>query len=71
MTAVGRCSSPELLMLVNHEVVTVAPDCPLEDAASLLVGHKIGSLPVMEEGQVVGIITEVGRREGRPSLRMT
>jgi acetoin utilization protein AcuB len=44
--------------VMNHEVVTVAPDCPLEEAASLMVGHKIGSLPVMEEGQVVGIITE-------------
>jgi acetoin utilization protein AcuB len=44
--------------VMKHEVVTVAPDCPLEEAASLMVGHKIGSLPVMEEGQVVGIITE-------------
>jgi acetoin utilization protein AcuB len=44
--------------VMKHEVVTVALDCPLEEAASLMVGHKIGSLPVMEEGQVVGIITE-------------
>jgi acetoin utilization protein AcuB len=44
--------------VMKHEVVTVAPDCPLEEAASLMVGHKIGSLPVMEEEQVVGIITE-------------
>ena len=44
--------------VMKHEVVTVAPDCPLEEAASLMVEHKIGSLPVMEEGQVAGIITE-------------
>jgi acetoin utilization protein AcuB len=44
--------------VMTREVVTVPPDCPLEEAASLMVKHKIGSLPVMEEGQVVGIITE-------------
>jgi acetoin utilization protein AcuB len=44
--------------VMGREVVTVPPDCPLEEAASLMVQHKIGSLPVVEEGQVVGIITE-------------
>jgi acetoin utilization protein AcuB len=40
------------------DVVTVTPECPLEDAAALMVKHKIGSLPVVEEGKVVGIVTE-------------
>ena len=44
--------------LMNRQVTTVAPDCPLEEAASLMVEHKIGSLPVVEDGRVVGIITE-------------
>ncbi len=44
--------------MMNHEVMTVPPDCPLEEAASLMVKHKIGSLPVVEEGRTVGIITE-------------
>lgn len=44
--------------VMTREVVTVPSDCPLEEAANLMVKHKIGSLPVMEEGQVVGIITE-------------
>ncbi|MFN2225025.1 MAG: CBS and ACT domain-containing protein [Anaerolineae bacterium] len=44
--------------VMTREVVTVAPDCPLEEAASLMVVHKIGSLPVLEEGRVVGIVTE-------------
>jgi acetoin utilization protein AcuB len=43
---------------MTHEVVTVPPDCPLEEAASLMVEHKIGSLPVVEGGKLVGIITE-------------
>nr|HID13639.1 CBS domain-containing protein [Anaerolineae bacterium] len=44
--------------VMSREVVTVPPDCPLEEAASLMVEHKIGSLPVVEAGRIVGIITE-------------
>lgn len=39
-------------------VITVSPDHPLEEAARLMVEHKIGSLPVIEDGRLVGIITE-------------
>src|SRR5512136_727835 len=39
-------------------VLTVAPDYPLEEAARLMVVHKIGSLPVIEQGRLIGIITE-------------
>jgi acetoin utilization protein AcuB len=39
-------------------VVTVSPDYPLEEAARLMVEHKVGSLPVTENGRLVGIITE-------------
>lgn len=38
--------------------LTVAPDYPLEEAARLMVAHKIGSLPVADEGKLIGIITE-------------
>jgi acetoin utilization protein AcuB len=44
--------------LMTREVVSVSPDCPLEEAASLMVKHKIGSLPVVETGKLVGIVTE-------------
>ena len=44
--------------VMTREVVRVPPDCPLEEAATLMVKHKIGSLPVVEAGEVVGIVTE-------------
>lgn len=44
--------------VMNQDVMTVSPDCPLEEAASLMVQRKIGSLPVVADGEVVGIITE-------------
>ena len=36
----------------------VAPESDIEEAARLLVTNKIGCLPVMEDGRVVGIITD-------------
>ncbi len=44
--------------LMQRNVISVAPTCPLEEAASLMVQHKIGSLPVLEDDRLVGIITE-------------
>lgn len=42
---------------VKH-VITCTPDTKLEDAALLMREHKIGGLPVVEQGKLVGIITE-------------
>jgi acetoin utilization protein AcuB len=44
--------------MMRRNVVTVPPDCPLEEAAKLMLEHKIGGLPVVEDEKVVGIITE-------------
>ncbi len=44
--------------VMTKRVITVGEDCPLEEAARIMVDHKIGSLPIMREKQVVGIITE-------------
>jgi acetoin utilization protein AcuB len=42
-------------MTVNP--VTVEPEVSIEQAARLLLSHKVGSLPVVEKGKVIGIIT--------------
>lgn len=42
----------------NQTVITIHPDAFLEEAALLMREHKIGALPVMEDGKLVGIITE-------------
>ncbi|MGD9030199.1 MAG: CBS domain-containing protein [Anaerolineae bacterium] len=47
------------VMLKGDDLLTTDPDATLEDAAKIMVDHKVGSLPVLEEGIVVGIITEV------------
>jgi acetoin utilization protein AcuB len=43
---------------MTTQVITVQEDYPLEEAARILIDHRIGSLPVMRGDQVVGIITE-------------
>jgi len=40
------------------DVVTIKPDAPLVEAARLLTERKIGCLPVVENGRLVGILTE-------------
>jgi acetoin utilization protein AcuB len=44
--------------LMTTGVITVSPDTPLEEAARIMADSKIGGLPVVSEGQLVGIITE-------------
>ncbi|MDW7649884.1 MAG: CBS and ACT domain-containing protein [Bacillota bacterium] len=44
--------------IMAKEVLTVGPDEPIDDAAALMRENRIGGLPVVEEGKVVGMITE-------------
>src|SRR5262245_12251936 len=44
--------------LMSEQPTTIAPGAPVEDAASVLVVRKIGCLPVVEDGQLIGIVTE-------------
>jgi acetoin utilization protein AcuB len=41
-----------------RSIITTSPTIPIEDAARLLYGHRIGCLPVLEEHRLVGILTE-------------
>ena len=43
--------------VMTHKVLTVEPDTPLDDAARLLRRERIGALPVVSAGRVVGIVT--------------
>jgi len=47
-----------IAQVMVSSVLSVAPDYPLEEAARLMVIHKIGSLPVVEHDRLIGIITE-------------
>lgn len=40
------------------EVVTASPEASLVEAAKILTERKIGCLPVVENGKLIGILTE-------------
>jgi len=44
--------------VMTTEVITVTEDTPLEEAARIMADNKIGGLPVVRDGKLVGIITE-------------
>jgi len=65
--------------VMKTSVVTVGPDLPIEEAARVMVDHRIGCLPVLEDGELIGIISDTdifrvfveGLGGGHPSLRIT
>lgn len=44
--------------IMTTPVVAIGPECPLEEAARIMIDRKIGSLPVLEGDTLVGLITE-------------
>jgi CBS domain-containing protein len=48
----------EVKDFMTPDPVTVMPHTPIREAARLMLEHKIGGLPVVEEDHVVGILTE-------------
>jgi len=57
---------------MSRRVVTASPEMALRKAANLMRGRSIGCLPVLAEGQLVGIVTTtdllelIGRGTERP-----
>jgi CBS domain-containing protein len=53
----GRLDEVEAKYAMTENPVTVEPTTPLHDAARILFERKIDALPVLEEGQLVGVMT--------------
>jgi acetoin utilization protein AcuB len=44
--------------VMSKKVISVNTDTPIEEAARIMADKKIGGVPVLNEGKVVGMITE-------------
>jgi CBS domain-containing protein len=44
--------------VMTRDVVTVPPSMPLRNVAEVLVEHRISGVPVVDEGTLVGVISE-------------
>jgi acetoin utilization protein AcuB len=64
--------------IMTRTVITIGRMFPIEDAARLMAQEKIGALPVTEEGQLIGLVTETdvlrlfvrAMGAGEPSTRL-
>ena len=45
-------------LIRNKPVISVNPDNSIREAAALMAMHRLGAIPVIEEGRLVGIFTE-------------
>ena len=43
---------------MHEDVLTISPDSPLSDAATLMLSRKVGCLPVVDGERLVGMISE-------------
>lgn len=51
-------SSKKVGDVMGPHVITATPETPIEEAAKLLYENRIGCVPVMKDGTLVGILTE-------------
>jgi CBS domain-containing protein len=59
MTGQARSQSAlRVADIMRTEVATVAPSAPLKEVARLLVDYGISGLPVVENGRVIGVVSE-------------
>jgi len=73
----GHLGDTRVTGALVENALTIGPDEPIEAAADIMLGRKIGGLPVVDpQGRLVGIITEtdllrglLGRRPGEQDLR--
>ena len=47
------------IMIKARDVITISQDATIEEAARLMITQRIGCLPVLNEGILVGVITEM------------
>ncbi len=55
----GVKSSDPVSALMVFPVLTADPDDPIEETAKVLREHKIGAMPVMDDGRLTGIVTAI------------
>jgi CBS domain-containing protein len=48
----------EITRVMSAPPIVISPEAEIEDAARLLAEKRIGCLPVIEEGKLVGLVTE-------------
>jgi acetoin utilization protein AcuB len=53
----GYLDNTEAKLAMSENPVTVTPTTPVHEAARIIFEQKVDSLPVIEDGKLVGVIT--------------
>lgn len=51
-------ASTPVRLIMRRDVPVASPEMPIEEAATIMRQKKIGELPVLRDGELVGLITE-------------
>jgi len=54
----GTLNDVRVSHVMTWRVVTIGPQAPVAQAAAIMANFRVGSLPVIEDGRLVGIVTE-------------
>ncbi|MFT4416092.1 CBS domain-containing protein [Fredinandcohnia humi] len=52
-----RSGSNQVTNVMSENLITCSPDTSLEEASQLMAKHQIRRLPVVENGQLIGIVS--------------
>jgi acetoin utilization protein AcuB len=55
----GYLESTKVNVAMSTPVVSVGPSSTVQEATRLMLRHKIGGLPVVDRGKLVGIVTTI------------
>lgn len=54
----GRAKNRTVADVMIEKYKTVAPNTSVKEAMDIMLKHKLGCLPVVQENELIGIITE-------------
>jgi len=55
----GYLDTTKVNVAMSTPVISVGPNTTVQDATRLMLRHKIGGLPVVDGGKLVGIVTTI------------
>ena len=55
----GYLGSTKVNVAMSTPVISVGPNATVQEATRLMLRHKVGGLPVVEHGKIVGIVTTI------------
>ena len=55
----GYLESTKVNIAMSTPVISVGPNSTVQEATRLMLRHKIGGLPVVDSGKLVGIVTTI------------